>query len=339
MSVAEIHQGPARRRSIFTAGFLIGLLLPLAFGEAYIRLRPPLSLQNYLGDASPLAGIYKPDPELGVDYRSIDDYLPNEAPRFSDIKPLNTSNPTWLFFGNSFAGNLTLAARDALPSHRVLFFREPKDRLHMRIAQARMLLAHGLKPQRLIFTLIPLEIAIYAQTPLSSVYVNKNGAITYRVRAPREPWNYLISHSRLALMGWVSSGLYRANPRFQLSHITEAFPDTVVNDFKNLLGKLGDLSRQYGVPATVIILPDRRQILSEKSKFMMQKIIADLGREAGLDVFDPSPMMLRYPDKRALYVPDWHYTKLGYRLVIEDLLLHIKQAQSSEKMNPDKAQQ
>lgn len=339
MSVIEAIPTFARHHFLFAIGLLIGLIAPLALGEAYIRFRPPLDLQSYLGDSSPLTGIYKPDPDLGADYRSIDDYRPDEAPRFSEIRPLNTSNPTWLFFGNSFAGNLSYAAADQLPSYRVMFFREPKDRLHMRIAQARMLLAHGLKPERMIFTLIPLEIGVYAQLPLSSIYVSRNGVITYRVRMPHAPWNWVLTHSRLALMAWVRSGLYWAIPGFQAWWITETFPDSVSKDFQHLFGKLGELSRQYGVPVTVIILPDRRQILNGSSKFIMQKIIADLGHEAGLDVYDPSPTMLSYPDKRSLYVPDGHYTKLGYNLVIKDLLDHLKQIGAAENVAPSKTLQ
>ncbi len=336
MSVTETFKSPVRLRLVFSIGFIIGLLMPLLFGEAYIRFRPPIDLQNYLGDDSPLTGIYKPDAELGVDYRSIDEYRPDEAPRFSDINPLNTSNSTWLFFGNSFAGNLSYAAADQLPSYRIMFFREPKDRLHMRVAQARMLLEHGMKPQRMIFTLIPGEIAVYTQLPLSSVYVNKNGAITYRVRMPRAPWDKPLIYSRLALMAWVQSGLYRAIPGFQLTKITETFPESVTSDFRRLFGKLGDLSRKYDVPITVIILPDRRQILFDKSNFTMQKAITELGKEAGLDVFDPTPMMLSQPDKRALYVPDAHYTKLGYNLVIQNLRDHLNQVDAGRGIVSDK---
>jgi len=105
----------------------------------------------------------------------------------------------------------------------------------------------------------------------------------------------------------------------------------VVADFGRLVGGVGELSRKHGIPVTVIIFPDRRQILSNGSKFTMQKTIVELGTEAGLDVFDPSPLLLRYPDKKALYVPDWHYTELGNRMIFADLLNHLEEMRAAKK--------
>src|SRR5258707_460868 len=309
MSATDAIRADSADRFRFVAGVLIGLLVPLLFGEAYIRLRPPADIQEYLGDESPLKGIYRPDPVLGADYRTINDYRPSEAPPFAEIRPLNVPQ-TWLFFGNSFAHKMSVTARNELPSHRILFFGESKDRLHLRIAQARMLLENGLRPERMIFTLISGEIAAYAKLPLSSVYVNRGGAITYRVRMPPAPWDQILIRSRLALMAWIHSGLYQANPGFRPWHITETVPETVVSDFRRLFGALGELSRKQGVPVTVIIFPDRRQILGN-SKFAMQKTMIELGQEAGLDVFDPHDVVLGYADKAALYEPDWHYTPTG----------------------------
>jgi hypothetical protein len=330
MSLSDAIRAGSKDRFRFVIGVLIGLCVPMIFGEAYVRLRPPADIQEYLGDESPLKGIYRPDPVLGADYRSIDDYHPTEAPPFAEIRPLNVPQ-TWLFFGNSFAFGMSVTAKKEMPSHRILFFREAKDRLHLRVAEARMLLENGLKPERMIFTLISGEIAAYVNLPLSSVYVNRGGAITYRVRMPPAPWNQVLIHSRLALMAWVRSGLYQANPGFRPWHITEIVPEIAVDDFRRLFGVLGELSREHGIPVTVIIFPDRRQILSNNSKFTMQKMIIELGKESGLDVYDPSPLLLRYPDKKALYVPDWHYTELGYKMILADLLNHLEQMSAAKK--------
>ena len=97
MAVSDAIRAASGDRSRFVIGVLIGLLVPLLFGEAYARLRPPADIQEYLGDASPLKGIYRPDTVLGADYISIDDYRPVEAPPFAEIHPLNVPQ-TWLFF-------------------------------------------------------------------------------------------------------------------------------------------------------------------------------------------------------------------------------------------------
>jgi len=329
MKTKGVIQANIKDRFRLFAGVIVGLIIPLIFGEAYARLYPPLDIQPYLGDESPLKGIYRPDPVLGVDYRSIADYRPYEAPLFAELRPLNVPK-TWLFFGNSFAGGMSVTAREVLPSYRILFFREAKDRLHMRVAQARMLLRNGLRPERLIFTLISGEIAAYVKLPLSSVYVNRGGAITYRVRMPLAPWDQLLIHSRLVLMAWVHSGLYHAIPRFRPTQITETMPDIVVADFRRMLNAIGELSRQYEIPVTVVIFPDRHQILSGGSKFNMQKMIVELCQEAGLDVYDPSPLLLGYPDKKALYIPDWHYTASGNKMIFADFLNHLDQIESKK---------
>src|ERR1700730_5179538 len=130
MNVSDAIKADSKDRFRFVIGVMIGLFVPLVFGEAYTRLRPPADIQEYLGDESPPKGIYRPDAVLGADYRSINDYRPAESPPFAEIRPLNVPH-TWLFFGNSFAGMLSETAADEMSSKRILFFRELKDRTQL----------------------------------------------------------------------------------------------------------------------------------------------------------------------------------------------------------------
>jgi hypothetical protein len=317
---------PNGARLRLVAGILAGLLLPLFAAEYYVRLKPPHDLEPYLGDFGK-AGIYRPDPILRVDYRSIDDYTPFEAPRLADLKPLNTEQPTWLFFGNSFAGGLSGSARAQLRSHRVLFFREVKDELHMRIAQLRLLLENGLKPERVFFTIIPIEVARYVIRPLDWVYVNRQGAISSKYNSPGEPINTVLEQSWLARLAWVRSKLHLADPTYRMSRITESVPATAIEDFRTLFNALGEVSRKHGVPVTVVTLPDRRQILGESS-FALQEQLSALIKSARLDKFDPSEVFLAYSDKRAIFLPDWHYTPIGSKLLLEALLKHLARPES-----------
>lgn len=316
----------ARLRLRLAAGLLAGFLLPLFAAEYYVRLKPPQDLELYLGDAT-TSGIYRPDPVLRVDYKSIDDYTPREAPKLADLKPLNTEQPTWLFFGNSFARGLSASAHERLPSHRILFFREAKDEFHMRVAQLRLLLENGLKPERVFFTLIPIEVARYVLRPLDWVYVNRRGAISSKFNLPGEPVNSLLQRSWLARLAWVRSKLHLADPTFRLSRITENVPATAVDDFRTMFTALGKISRKHEVPITIVILPDRRQILG-KSSFAVQNQLSQLTQSAGLDRFDPSEIFLAYADKRAMYVPDWHYSPIGDELLLNALLKHLGRSDS-----------
>ena len=320
VAIARSRTGRLR----LAAGIVIGILLPLAAGEAYVRLLPPADLKPYLGDSYARSGVYRPDPLLRVDYRSADDFVPSDGtPRLRDLTPLNVDR-TWLFFGVSFAGGMSRWAGESLPSHRVLFFREIGDEFHMRVAQARLLLENGLRPERMFFPLIPVEFARYVLRPLSWVDVNRYGAITYRVRMPGWPLDALLAHSWLARVACVRSKLHLASPTYRLSRITESVPQTVVDDFELMLSALADLSRKYRVPVTIVLLPDRRQILGS-SNFELQSKMSALARKVGLDVFDPKAVFLDYPDKRAMYLPDWHYTSLGQGRLFDALMVHLRQ--------------
>jgi hypothetical protein len=324
MNGAVAIAGSRTGRLRLVAGIVIGLLLPLAAGEAYVRLLPPADLKPYLGDSYSRSGIYRADPLLRVDYRSADDFVPTQAPPLRNLKPLNVER-TWLFFGVSFAWGMSRWADKSLPSHRVFYFRERDDEFHIRVAQARLLLENGLRPERMFFPLIPVEFARYVLRPLSWVDVNRYGAITYRMRMPGWPLDALLEHSWLARVAWVRSKLHLASPTYRLSRITESVPQTVIDDFELMLGALGELSRKHGVPTTIVILPDRRQVLGS-SNFELQKKMSALVRKAGLDFFDPQAAFLSHPDKRALYLPDWHYTSLGQGLLFDALMVHLRQS-------------
>jgi hypothetical protein len=318
--------GARRGRMRFAVGFSAGLLLPLLFGEAYLRIDPPTNIHAYLGDQSPLSGFYVPDPVLGARYRALTDYRPFLGPNFSELASLNAPEPTWLFFGNSFAAALAQAAEKQRPSFRMYYLQERKDRLHLRIAQARLLLESGMRPQQMFFTLIPLEVREYARIPLQSVYVNLNGAISYRFRLPPRPWDKLIANSRLALLAWVSSGLHYSDLSLRHSQVSEFVPAPVIEDFRRMFGEIGKLSREYDVPASIVVFPHRNQILRDGSKFVMQRVLTQLGEEAGLRVFDPSPNFRAHRDRRALFHPDWHHTPTGNELLVKAILAEVEKA-------------
>jgi len=307
---------------IVAAGVIAGLALPLVLGEAFARLRPPGNIQAFLGESSPLSGNYRSDPVLRVNYRSPEFYRPAEAPKLSEI-PKIAGKPTWMFFGVSFGLGISRTAERLMPSHRILFFREINDRLNLRVQQARMIADYGIKADRLIFVLIPLEIARYTETPLSSFHVTRNGALTYSVRTPPQPFDWVIRHSRLALVGWVRARQHNALPTFRLSTITENVPELVANDFRIMFGELGKLQRETGVPVTIVVLPDRRQVLSNGSAYILQKTFATIAKDAGIDFYDPVQLLRAQPDRPGLFVPDWHYTERGYGLIVKGLNEHF----------------
>ena len=305
------------------AGLVAGFLLPILLAEAYVRLHPPEDLHIYLGDSLHRPGIYRPDPVLRAGYRSADEYVPFEAPRIADLRPLNSERPTWLFLGNSFARGLSASVHNRMPSHRVLFYREAKDEFHLRVAQFRLLLESGLRPDHAFFTLIPIEVARYVLRPLDWVYVSRDGALSSKFRLPGEPLDSLLNNSWLARVAWVRSRMHHADPTFRMSRITEVVPQGALADFDAMLRALADVARKYEVPVTIVVLPDRRQILDQSSFSLQEKLTASV-RRARLDVFDPRDVFLAHADKRAMYLPDWHYSPVGDRILLDALLAHLK---------------
>jgi hypothetical protein len=324
-SEATESESPASNhgRLRFAVGVLAGFILPLLMAEFFVRLRPPEDLRIYLGDEFHRSGIYQSDPVLRASYRSIAEYQPYEAPKLEDIKPLNSEEPTWLFFGNSFARGLSASVRARLKTHRVLFFREPKDELHLRVGQLRLLLENGLKPDHVFFTLIPSEVSQYVLRPLDWVYVNRHGALCTKFSRPGEPLNTLLDRSWLARLAWVRSRLHNAEPLFRPSLITEGVPTGTAEDFRIMFDAIGELSRKHQIPVTVLLLPERRQIFGGSS-YALQATMSSLVNSAGLDSFAPRETFLSYPDKRAIYLPDWHYSPIGDDLLLDALMAHLK---------------
>ncbi len=314
---------PNRTSWIAAAGAIAGLALPLALGEAFMRVRPPENIRQFIDGDPALKGAYRSDPVLRMAYRSPDLYQPSEAPKLAQIQK-SVAKPTWMFFGVSFAKGISETVAAAMPSHRILFFREINDRLNMRVQQARMILDYGIKAEHMIFVLIPLEIARFTETPLSAIRVNENGSLVYGIRKPPRPFDWVVDRSRLALIGWVRARRHNALPNFRLSTITEQVPEIVERDFRIMFGELGKLSREKNVPVTIVILPDRRQVLYDGSNYAMQKTMASLAKEAGIDIYDPVELLRAQPDRWALFLPDWHYTDLGYGLVVKGLNAHFE---------------
>jgi hypothetical protein len=69
----------------------------------------------------------------------------------------------------------------------------------------------------------------------------------------------------------------------------------------------------------------RPQALADSS-FALQKRLSPLIKAAGLDRFDPSEVFLAHPDKRSIFLPDWHYTPVGDDLLLNAMLKHLGQA-------------
>jgi hypothetical protein len=311
-----------QRPAAFALGCLLGAGLLAALAEPYLRLFPPRDFQPYLGEAAPLEGPFAPDQDFGVRYRSWGAF------RAEYPQPLpgpTAGPPLWAMFGNSFVqapGMLADTARARVAGRRV-FNLGRNELLYVRFAQARLLLEHGLRPERLFVALMPLDTAPLAEHSLASLHVTARGALTYRPRQPAGPLGLVVAHSRLALTGWVRTGRHQSLPDFNHLQLQKGIPEPLLADLRHLFGQLALTARAHGVPVTVLLIPTHEQI-TKGGGFGFQDTLTPMLRGLGLGVCDPRAAYLRYPDKRSLFIPDKHFSDAGNRVLLDELLAHLR---------------
>lgn len=308
----------------FIVGLLLGVMLPLLAGEIYARARPPADLQQFLGDRSPLSGGYQRDPVLRVEYKSPAAFQRQYQERLDELGPLSSPQPTWAWFGNSFvqaAGMLGDTAQSRFPKQRMFFLRR-NELLAVRVAQVRLLLAQGLRPQRIFFILLPIDIEAIARWPISGIFVNRNGAVTYHASKPPRPFDTLTSESDLALLAWIRSGGRYPNADYHKNMVLAGLPSGTRADLTTVFGVLGELSRRFDVPITIALLPDREQIFG-KAGYRLQDALGEIAQSARLDVFDARSAFDGIADHGSVFLPDWHFNPHGNQILLQALLDHL----------------
>lgn len=317
------RRGAYRKAVSCGLGMCAAFATVLALGEGYARLRLPSDIRQHLGGHLSNNNIYKPDPVLGADYRSYEDFHAENIQRLTDLGSLDSPLPTWLFFGNSFVqgpGMLADTARRVRPDMRVFNLGKNID-LNLRVAQARLLLRAGLRPLRIFFILLPHDLWSIGRHPLSFIEVTSEGAITTRIRWPDSAWGF-IAASRLVTIAWIRSGRATLDPSFDGRLVAEVPSPRVKADLSDMLGVLAELFRQFGVPTTVVAVPNREQIFG-KSGFGFQETLKELCELKGLDYFDARHPLIDATDKGALFESDWHFSARGNALLLEGLLEHV----------------
>ncbi len=318
----------------FAGGCLLAAALLFGATEAYLRLYPPQDLHPYLGECSPLRGIYKSSPAFGLTYQSFDAFRAANAKALKPWLPLDAPaepRPIWAMFGSSFVhmrGMLADTAR-ATVTDRAMFNLGKNEPVPVRMAQIELLLDAGLKPERIFFQIMPLDFAALAEQPLATYHVTAQGALTYRPNLPAPPLGSVIRRSRLALTAWCRTGLQKGDPFASRSRLTVAVDDGLMRDARRLFTGLALVTRRHHVPVTVILIPNYEHIW-EKAPCGFQDALTPMLRELGFDVFDPRAAFIGHPNRAALFIPDKHFSPEGNRLLLAQLLEHLGAASGRE---------
>jgi len=313
-----------RLRLRFAGGFVTAALI-LAVGEVGLRLAPPRTVQPYLvNDGRP--GPFRSDPFYGVQYESWEAFRRDYADGLKPHESLfDNPNPpkTWALFGSSFVhapGMLADTARQHVPNRHV-FNLGRNEYLYVRAAQVDLLLAHGLRPERVVFAMQPLDAAVFAHQTVGMVHAGPGGAQAFDPRLPPVGGG-LIRHSRLALTGWVRADLQHAIPFFNAAELNSKVPPLIRTELSGLLTRLATVAARYEVPVTILLIPNYEQI-TRGAGFAFQDEATRMSIAAGLDVCDVREAFGAFPNKPALFIPDKHFSPVGNRLLLAELVNHL----------------
>jgi hypothetical protein len=153
--------------------------------------------------------------------------------------------------------------------------------------------------------------------------VSAEGVIKTRPRWPAPPWHQLVPASSLAAIAWIRSGRSDGDPDFNRQNVAATPSPRLQEDLRRILDHLADTSRRFGVPVTVVAIPDREQIFG-RSGFGFQEAMKELSQRAKFDYYDARGPFIESPDKKALFLPDWHFNESGNALLSRGLLEHLR---------------
>src|SRR5260370_34426577 len=92
---------PRASRWWFVLGCVLAVALLTGLAEIYLDFFPPRDLKEYLGDESPMTGIYRADSDFAVAYRSWEDFCTDNALRLRPYRPVlqaGGDKPIWASF-------------------------------------------------------------------------------------------------------------------------------------------------------------------------------------------------------------------------------------------------
>ncbi|MGF1582220.1 MAG: hypothetical protein ACFCD0_23085 [Gemmataceae bacterium] len=311
----------------FLAGWALAVTVCCGLAEVYLRWQPPEDQYPYLGEDSPLTGIYKPDEDFGVTYKDWNALKTENTQKWTEYELVLEGEedlPVWAFFGNSFVhapGMLADQMRASVKHHKIFNLGKNVPVL-LRLAQMKLFLEHGLEPERMFLSFLPVDSLVIGAFPLETVHVTMKGALTYRPTIPTGPVGCLIARSRLGFTAWVRTGGHVGNWQYSRKRRHGKIDPVFLADLRTLFGNLSKIAGNHDVPVTVILIPEHNQIVRGRG-FGFQDDVGKILREVGIDAFDPRQVFLEHPNPRSLYLPDKHLSLEGNQLLMRELLAHL----------------
>jgi hypothetical protein len=318
--------GRGRRFLLLLAGALPAVVLIAGISELFLRCYPPSDLHIYLGEDSPATGPFAPHSRWGASYPSWEAFAADNEARLGPYLPLTDhpdSRPTWAFFGNSFIqapGMLGDHAQKGIPTRKILYLGR-NEYLFVRFAQVEMLLENGLKPERIVIGLMPLDTVPLGIHPLDTLRITRKGAMTWEPPGLTGATRTLANESRLALAAWLRLAKPVPVATTFGKKLHQGIPPEIAGQLESLFRNLAEVCQSHNVPVTVLLIPTHEQIV-RGSPFAFQDCLTPVLREMGFDVLDPREAFRAEPDKPGLFIPDKHFSDAGNRILLRELLAH-----------------
>jgi hypothetical protein len=121
------------------------------------------------------------------------------------------------------------------------------------MAQVELLLEQGLRPERMFFELMPIDVVPLAEQPLATMCVNAGGALGYaRTLPPGVAGNR--SHQPRGTDSLVSRGFQRGGRNYRRHPLHASVPPHLLRDLETLFAALAGVTNRHDVPVTVILI-------------------------------------------------------------------------------------
>ena len=188
--------------------------------------------------------------------------------------------------------------------------------------QIELLLEHGLRPERIVFQLMPLDVSVFARHSFAMVKAGDGGAMAFEPRLPAMG-SSIVQNSRLALSGWVRAEMQHSIPHYNPAVMTSRMDPRIVEEADYLFARLAELKARYRVPVTVLLIPNHEQI-TKGAGYAFQDELTRIAGKNGLDLLDVRGAFRSSGiNKRDLFIPDKHFSDLGNKILLREFVRHL----------------
>src|SRR5262249_54104692 len=144
-----------------------------------------------------------------------------------------------------------------LPQVHAIYLRK-NEYLAVRAAQLRLLLEQGLRPERVLFVLLPIDVVGFVVESPEQYHIDASGVLS--IQTPIPDWLApLADKSRLAYAFGVRTHDAKRAYAQAANRLANGLAGQDRTEVKWLMHELAETCRGYGVPLSLVLLPNYEQ--------------------------------------------------------------------------------